>query len=85
VTVFTKRNALLGFLTLEMLKRRSRARQLRRKAPRLALFSLGGLVALGAVIGIVAVILRRRGEDEGAESAERTADVEAGSAELASE
>jgi NhaP-type Na+/H+ or K+/H+ antiporter len=85
VTVFTKRNALLGFLTLEMLKRRSRARQLRRKAPRFALFSLGGLVALGAVIGIVAVILRRRGEDEGAESAERTVDAEAGSSELASE
>jgi hypothetical protein len=63
VTVFNKRNALIGFLTLEALKRRRRARQLRSRAPKIALFSLLGLASLGAVIGIVAV-LKRRGEDD---------------------
>jgi hypothetical protein len=60
VTVFNKRNALLGFLTLQALKRRSRAKQLRRKGPKIALFSLLGIAAL---VGVVAVVLRRRGED----------------------
>jgi hypothetical protein len=63
VTVFSKRNALLGFLTLEVLKRRRRAKQLRRKAPKIALFSFLGLASLGAIVGIVAV-LKRRGEED---------------------
>ena len=61
VTVFNKRNALVGFLTVAALKRRSRAKQLRRKGPKIALFSLLGIAAL---VGIVAVALRRRGEDD---------------------
>jgi hypothetical protein len=67
VTVYNKRNALLGFLTLEVLKRRRRAKQLRRKAPKIALFSLLGIVSL---VGIVALVLRRRGEDIFGEEAE---------------
>jgi hypothetical protein len=67
VTVFNKRNALLGFLTLEVLKRRRRSRQLRRKAPKIALFSLLGLATLVAAVGVVAVLLKRRGDDELAE------------------
>jgi hypothetical protein len=71
VTVFNKRNALLGFLTLEVLKRRRRRNQrigqLRRKAPKIALFSLLGIVSL---VGIVALVLRRRGEDTFGEEAE---------------
>jgi hypothetical protein len=63
VTVFNKRNALVGFLALKMLKRRRR-KQLRRKAPKIALFSLLGLASLGAVVGIVAVLLRRRGDED---------------------
>lgn len=63
MNVFSKRNALVGFLTLQALKRR-RTKQLRRRAPRIALFSLVGLASLAAVIGIVAVLLRRRGEDD---------------------
>jgi hypothetical protein len=63
VTVFNKRNALVGFLALKMLKRRRR-KQLRRRAPKIALFSLLGLASLGAVVGIVAVLLRRRGEED---------------------
>jgi hypothetical protein len=61
VTVFNKRNALVGFLTLAAMKRRSRAKQLRRKAPKIALFSLLGIATL---VGIVAVVLRRRGEGD---------------------
>jgi hypothetical protein len=64
VTVFNKRNALVGFVTLQALKRQRRASQLRRRAPKIALFSLVGLVSLGAVIGIFAVLHRRRGEDD---------------------
>jgi hypothetical protein len=60
VTVFNKRNALLGFLTIQALKRRSRAKQIRRKGPKIALFSLLGIAAL---VGVVAVVLRRRGEN----------------------
>jgi hypothetical protein len=67
VTVFNKRNALLGFLTLEVLKRRRRAKQLRRKAPKIALFSLLGIVSL---VGILALVLRRRGEDTFGDEAE---------------
>jgi hypothetical protein len=63
VTVFNKRNALVGFLALRLLKRRRRSSQLRRKGPKIALFSLLGLASLGAVVGIVAV-LRRRGDDD---------------------
>jgi hypothetical protein len=67
VTVFSKRNALVGFLTLEALKRRRRAKQLRRKAPKIAFFSLLGIASL---VGIVAVVVRRRGEDRFGEEAE---------------
>jgi hypothetical protein len=61
VTVFNKRNALVGFLAIQALKRRRRAKQLRRKAPKIALFSLLGIAS---IVGIVAVVLRRRGGDD---------------------
>jgi NhaP-type Na+/H+ or K+/H+ antiporter len=70
VTVFNKRNALVGFLTLKVVEQRLRRRRLRRKAPKIALFSLVGLASLGAVIGIVAVLLRRRGDDDIVEDVE---------------
>jgi hypothetical protein len=63
VTVFNKRNALLGFITLKMVERRLRRKVRRRKGPKIALFSLLGLASIGAVVGIVAV-LRRRGEND---------------------
>jgi hypothetical protein len=61
--IFNKRNALIGFLTLEVLKRRRRRRELRRRAPKIALFSVLGLATLGAAIAAFA-LLRRRGEDD---------------------
>jgi hypothetical protein len=59
VNVFNKRNALVGFLALKMIKRRLR-RNGQRKAPKIAFLSVLGL---GAIVGIVAVVLRRRGEE----------------------
>ena len=67
--MFNKRNALIGFLTLEALKRRRRAKQLRRRAPRIALFSLLGIAS---VVAVVAVVLKRRGEDDLAALREET-------------
>ena len=64
MTVFNKRNALLGFLTLKFAERRFRRNRWRRQAPKIALFSLLGLASLAAVVGIVAVLLKRRGEDD---------------------
>jgi hypothetical protein len=64
VTVFNKRNALVGFLTLQALKHQRRSKQIRRKAPKIALFSLLGLASLVAAVGVVAVLLKRRGDDE---------------------
>jgi hypothetical protein len=64
VDVFNKRNALVGFVTMKFLEQRLRRRRLRRKAPKIALFSILGLASIGAVVGIVAVLLRRRGEDD---------------------
>jgi hypothetical protein len=72
VSIYNRRNALVGFLALEALRRRRRAKQLRRNAPKIALFSFVGLAALAAAVGIVAVLLKRRGEDVAAALDEET-------------
>ena len=63
MTVFNKRNALLGFLTLQAMKRRGRSGKLRGRGPKIALLSLVGLASLAAVVGIFAILHRRRGEN----------------------
>jgi hypothetical protein len=67
VNIFSKRNALVGFLTLKALeRRRSRRQLLRSKGPKIALV---GLVSLGLVAAIAAVLMRRHhGEQEQIES-----------------
>jgi len=56
VNVFTKRNALVGFLTLKALERRRR----KRNGLKLVLFLVLGLVSLGILAGLAAVVLRRQ-------------------------
>ena len=56
MNVFTKRNALVGFLTLKALERRRR----KRKGLKLVLFLVLGLVSLGILAGLAAVVLRRQ-------------------------
>ena len=67
MNIFSKRNALVGFITLKALERRRTRRELlRRKGPRIALV---GLVSLGLVAAIAAVLVRRHhGEEEQIES-----------------
>lgn len=63
MTVFTKRNALVGYATLKALKLRRRAKK--RKAPKIALYLGLGLVSAGILAAVVAVLLhRRRSEPE---------------------
>ena len=54
--VFTKRNALVGFLALKALERRRR----KRNGLKLVLFLVLGLVSLGVLAGLAAVVLRRQ-------------------------
>ena len=62
MSIFNKRNALVGFATLEALKLRRRSRK--RKASKIALYAGLGLVSAGILAAVVAVLLRRRNGDE---------------------
>jgi hypothetical protein len=62
MTIFNKRNALLGFATLEAMKFRRRTKK--RKASKIALYLGLGLVSAGILAAVVAVLLRRRNGDE---------------------
>ncbi|MGH3133950.1 MAG: hypothetical protein ACRDNY_09480 [Gaiellaceae bacterium] len=65
MTVFTKRNALVGFLTLKALERRRRRNRLRTNAPKIGLFLVLGLLSLGILAGLGAVLLKHhRGEGQ---------------------
>jgi hypothetical protein len=61
VTIFNKRNALVGFLTLKWLERRRRRSRKRQalKYAAIGVASLGLVAALGAVI-----VKRQRGEEK---------------------
>jgi hypothetical protein len=59
VTVFNKRNALVGFLTLKALERRRRKR---RSGMKLAALVALGIVSVGVLAGIAAVLHRRNGQ-----------------------
>jgi hypothetical protein len=73
VNVFSKRNALVGFVALKALSRwLERRRNRRRGVLRVTGFVALGLVSLGILAGVAAVALRRRGESDAPE-AERTA------------
>ena len=61
MNVFNKRNALVGFLTLKAASRAlGRRRRRKRSGLKLVLFLVLGLVSLGVLAGLAAVVLRRQ-------------------------
>jgi len=60
VNVFTKRNALVGYLALQALQRRKWQR--RRHAMKLVTFIALGLVSAGILAALAAVVVRRQRE-----------------------
>jgi hypothetical protein len=56
MSIFNKRNALVGYATLEALKYRRK----KRKVPRIALYLGLGLVSAGILAALVAVLLHKR-------------------------
>ena len=59
MSIFNRRNALVGYATIEALKLRRRAKK--RKAPKVALYVGLGLISAGILAGVVAVLRRRNG------------------------
>jgi hypothetical protein len=56
MSIFNRRNALVGYATLEALKYRRR----KRKTPKVALYLGLGLVSAGILAAVVAVLLHKR-------------------------
>ena len=57
MSIFTKRNAVIGYLTLKALKHRRK----RRSGAKLGLYIALGLVSFGILAGVAAVVVRRSG------------------------
>ena len=57
MSVFNKRNAIVGYATLRVLERRRKQRK--RSVPKIALYLVLGLVSAGILAGLVAVLVRR--------------------------
>ncbi len=72
MNVFNKRNAIVGYLTIQRLKRRRR----RRKSGKIALFIALGLVSAGILAGVGAVMYRRHGTEGEVEELELGGDSE---------
>jgi hypothetical protein len=62
MTVFNKRNALVGFLTLQALKQKRRRR---RNGAKIAMLVALGIVSAGILAGVFAVLYRRHGSEDG--------------------
>jgi hypothetical protein len=62
MSIFNKRNALVGYTTIEALKFRSRAKK--RKTSKVALYVGLGLISAGILAAVVAVLFRRRNGEE---------------------
>jgi hypothetical protein len=63
VTIFNKRNALVGFVTLKALERRRQRRK--RSAAKLAGFIVLGVLSVGILAALAAIVVRRQRETEG--------------------
>ena len=65
MTVFNRRNALVGYLTLKAASRAAARRRRRQRAGRglkVALLVVAGIVSAGILAGIAVAFLRRRGD-----------------------
>jgi len=71
VSIFTKRNAVIGYLTLKALKHRRK----RRSGAKLGLYIALGLVSFGILAGVAAVVARRSGTSV-ADAEDAAADAE---------
>ena len=71
MSIFTKRNAAIGYLTLKALERRRK----RRSGAKLGLYIALGLVSFGILAGVAAVVARRSGTSV-ADSEDGSADAE---------
>lgn len=71
MTIFNKRNALVGFVTLKALERRRKKQQ--RSALKLAAFVVLGIVSAGILAALLAVALRRNGSAEAQDALESDA------------
>lgn len=68
MSIFNKRNALVGFITLKALERR---RGRNRRALRLVAFVALGLVSAGVLAALAVVVLRRQRETGESEEGQR--------------
>lgn len=68
MTIFSKRNALVGFITLKALERRRKKQK--RHALKLAAFVALGIVSAGILAALLAVALRRNGSVEAQDALE---------------
>ena len=60
MNVFSKRNALVGFLTLKAASRALERRRRKRNGLKVVVLLVLGLVSLGVLAGLAAVLLRRQ-------------------------
>ena len=60
MSIFNKRNALVGFVTLKAASRALERRRRRRSGAKLALFLVLGLVSLGILAALAAIVVRRQ-------------------------
>jgi hypothetical protein len=62
MTVFNRRNALVGYLTLKRLQQKRRRR---RSGAKIVLFVSLGLVSAGLLAAIAGILYRRHGSEDG--------------------
>ena len=85
MSIFNKRNAAVGYITLKAASRARERRRSRRGSGKLALYIALGLISVGILAGVAAVAMRRHGGTaEGPEEDSATED-DAGSDEAESE
>jgi len=64
MSVMNKRNALLGYVALRMIQRRLKRQPIVARGPKILLVSIVGIASVAAAVGVVAALLRRRGDSD---------------------